>query len=149
MKRVMIAYFSRTGKTEQMAEYVAEGVRITGHDAELRKISDLKSEKDLMGLDGLVIGCPTYHRAMPGLVETFLFMAQKADLEGKVGGTFGSYTHSGDAPKLIFDTLEFVFKMNMVDLGSFNLKEHLVDTRDGMKACQEYGKAVGQKLVDG
>ena len=47
---------------------------------------------------------------------------------------------------MIFDTLEFVFKMNMVDLGSFNLKEHLVDTRDGMKACQEYGKAVGQKL---
>jgi len=146
MKRVMIAYFSRTGKTEQMAEYVAEGIRISGHDAELRKISDLKSEKDLMGLDGLVIGSPTYHRAMPGLVETFLFMAQKANLEGKVGGSFGSYTHSGDAPKMIFETLEFVFKMNMVDLGSFNLKEHLIETRDGMKACQEYGKAVGRKL---
>jgi hypothetical protein len=37
-----------------MAEYIAEGVRITGHDAELRKISDLKSEKDLMGSDGLL-----------------------------------------------------------------------------------------------
>lgn len=81
-----------------------------------------------------------------GLVETFLFLAQKAGLHGKVGGAFGSYTHSGDAPKLIFDTMEFVFKMDMIDLGSFNLKEELVGGRDGMKACQEYGKAIGKKL---
>jgi hypothetical protein len=47
---------------------------------------------------------------------------------------------------MIFDTMEFVFKMNVVDLGSFNLLEHLVDTREGMKACHDYGKAIGEKL---
>ncbi len=146
MKKVLVAYFSRTGKTQQMAEYIAEGVRISGHDAELKKISEIKSEKDLLGYDGYVVGSPTYHRAMPGLVETFLFMAQKANLADRVGGAFGSYTHSGDAPKMIFDTLEFVYKMKVVDLGSFNLLEHLVDTREGMKACHDYGKAVGEKL---
>jgi flavodoxin len=146
MKKVLVTYFSRTGKTQQMAEYIAEGVRISGHDAELKKISDIKSEKDLLGYDGYVIGSPTYHRAMPGLVETFLFTAQKANLKGKVGGAFGSYTHSGDAPKMIFDTLEFVYKMDVVELGSFNLLEHLVETREGMKACHDYGKAISQKL---
>jgi flavorubredoxin len=146
MKKILVAYFSRTGKTQQMAEYIAEGVRISGHDAELKKISEIKSGKDLLGYDGYVVGSPTYHRTMPGLVETFLFMAQKANLEGRVGGAFGSYTHSGDAPKMIFDTLEFVYKMKVVDLGSFNLLEHLVDTREGMKACHDYGKAVGEKL---
>jgi flavorubredoxin len=146
MKRVLIAYFSRTGKTQQMADYIAEGVRITGNDAEVRKISEIKNEKELTGYDGYVIGSPTYHRAMPGLVETFLFLAQKANLEGKVGGAFGSYTHSGDAPKMIFDTMEFVYKMKVVDLGSFNLLEHLVDTREGMKSCHDYGKAVGERL---
>jgi NAD(P)H dehydrogenase (quinone) len=147
MKKVLIAYFSRTGKTQQMADYIAEGVRITGNDAEVKKISEIKNEKELMGYDGYVIGSPTYHRAMPGLVETFLFLAQKAKLEGKVGGAFGSYTHSGDAPKMIFDTMEFVYKMKVVDLGSFNLLEHLVDTREGMKSCHDYGKAIGEKLV--
>jgi hypothetical protein len=83
---------------------------------------------------------------MPGIMETFLFMAQKAGLAGKVGGAFGSYTHSGDAPKIIFDTMENVYKMNVVDLGSFNLLEHLVEGMDGMKACQEYGKAIAKKL---
>ena len=146
MKKVLVSYFSRTGKTQQMAEYIAEGVRVSGNEAEVKKISDIKNEKELGGYDGYVFGSPTYHRAMPGLVETFLFLAQKAGLNGKVGGAFGSYTHSGDAPKLIFDTMEFVFKMNMVDLGSFNLKEELVDTREGMKSCQDYGRALGEKL---
>jgi len=146
MKKVLIAYISRSGKTQQMAEYVAEGVRMTGNVAEVKKITDIKSEKDLQGYDGYVFGSPTYHRAMPGIMETFLFMAQKAGLAGKVGGAFGSYTHSGDAPKIIFDTMENVYKMNVVDLGSFNLLEHLVEGMDGMKACQEYGKAIAKKL---
>ena len=146
MKKVLISYFSRTGKTQQMAEFIAEGVRISGHDAEIRKISEIKNEKELAGFDGYVFGSPTYHRAMPGLVETFLFLAQKANLSGKVGGAFGSYTHSGDAPKMIFDTMEFVYKMNVVDLGSLNLLEQVLDTREGLKACQDYGKAIGEKL---
>ena len=146
MKKVLIAYISRSGKTQQMAEYVAEGVRMTGNVAEVKKITDIKSEKDLQVYDGYVFGSPTYHRAMPGIMETFLFMAQKAGLAGKVGGAFGSYTHSGDAPKIIFDTMENVYKMNVVDLGSFNLLEHLVEGMDGMKACQEYGKAIAKKL---
>jgi flavorubredoxin len=146
MKKVLIAYISRSGKTQQMAEYVAEGVRMTGNVAEVKKITDIKSEKDLQGYDGYAFGSPTYHRAMPGIMETFLFMAQKAGLAGKVGGAFGSYTHSGDAPKIIFDTMENVYKMNVVDLGSFNLLEHLVEGMDGMKACQEYGKAIAKKL---
>ena len=147
MKKVLVSYFSRTGKTQQMAEYIAEGVRISGHDADIKKISEIKDEKELAGYDGYVIGSPTYHRTMPGIVETFLFLAQKANLAGKVGGAFGSYTHSGDAPKMIFDTMEFVYKMKVVDLGSFNLLEHLIDTRDGLKSCHDYGKAIGEKLT--
>jgi flavodoxin len=146
MKKALVTYFSRTGKTQQMAEYIAEGIRISGHDVEIKKLSEIKSEKELAGYDGYVIGSPTYHRAMPGIVETFLFLAQKANLGGKVGGTFGSYTHSGDAPKMIFETMEFVYKMNMVDLGSFNLLEHLVETREGMKSCHDYGKSIGDKM---
>ena len=146
MKKVMIAYYSRTGKTEQMAEYIAEGVRFSGHSAEIKKISEIKNEKDFSGYDGCIFGCPTYHRDMTENMKTFLFLAQKGNLGGKAGGAFGSHTHTGDAPKLIFDTMEFVYGMNMVNLGPFPLKENMVGTREGMQACQEYGKAVGKKL---
>ena len=144
--KVLIAYDSRTGHTEKMAKYMEEGVRFSGHNVEAKKITEIKSEKDLDGYDGYIFGCPTYHRDMTQTMKTFLFLAQKANLHGKVGGAFGSYTHSGDAPKYIYDTMQHVFHMNMTDLGSFNLKEGLMDKPEGMKACQDYGKVVGEKL---
>lgn len=146
MKKILVVYDSRTGKTEAMAEYIAEGIRISGNDAVLKRVTAIKNEKDLQGYDGYVFGSPTYHRDIIGSMKTFLFLVQKAKLEGKLGGAFGSYTHSGDAPKLIFDTMEYVFKMEMTDLGSFNLLENLVNTTEGLRACQAYGKAIGEKL---
>jgi len=148
MKKILIAYDSRTGNTKQMAEFIAEGVRIGGHDAELEKITAIKNEKALQGYDAYIFGCPTYHRDMTNGMKTFLFLVQKAGLEGKAGGAFGSHTHSGDAPKLIFDTMEYVFKMDMVDLGPFKLKEDIVPTGEGMRACQDYGKAMAQKVSE-
>ena len=147
MKKVLIAYLSRTGKTEKMAEYIAEGIRFTGNTAALMKISEIKNEKTLEEYDGYVFGCPTYHRDITEGMKTFLFRAKKADLIGKMGGAFGSYTHSGESAQMIFDTMQHVFKMETVNLGPLNMKEHIIDTPDGMRACQDYGKAVGQKLA--
>jgi flavodoxin len=147
MKKILVAYFSLTGKTEEMANYIAEGVRFCGHTAEVKKISEIKGEKDFEGCDGFIFGCPTYHRDMTDNMKTFLFIAQKANLEGKPGGAFGSHTHTGDAPKLIFDTMEYVYKMDVVNLGPFALKEAIVSTTEGIHSCQEYGKAVGKKLT--
>jgi len=146
MKKALVAYYSRTGQTESMAQYIAEGLRISGCDAELKKISEIKTEKDVSGYDAYVFGCPTYHRDMTENFKTFLFLAQKGDLQDKVGGAFGSHTHSGDAAKLIFDTMEFVYKMKMTNLGSFLLKEGNIDTMEGRKACQDYGKTIGEML---
>jgi len=146
MKKVLIAYDSRTGKTQQMAEYIAEGVRISGNEAMVRRITEIKNEKELHGYDGYIFGSPTYHLDMIGTMKTFLFMAQKANLAGKTGAAFGSYVHDGNAPKLIFDTMEFVFKMDVTDLGPLNLLESKLDVAEGMRTCQAYGKAVGEKM---
>lgn len=146
MKRVLVAYYSRTGLTEKMAEYVAEGVRFSGNDAVVTKIADVKDEEDFEGYDGFILGCPTYHKDMTANFKTFLFKAQKMALKNKLAGAFGSSTHSGEAPKLIFDTMEFVFKMKMTNLGPFALREEVVGTTEGMRACQDYGKAIGTQL---
>jgi flavodoxin len=147
MHKILLAYVSRTGNTETMAEYIAEGIRMVGLRADLRKISDIKNEGEIAGYDGYIFGCPTYHRDMTNGMKTFLFLAHRANLVGKIGGAFGSYTHSGESAGLIFDTMQHVFRMDMVDLGALNLKENLLDMPDGIKACQEYGKAVAGKLT--
>ncbi len=146
MKKVLIAYASRTGNTEKVANAIAEGVRMSGHEAVLKKISEVQKPEDLEGFDAYVFGCPTYHRDMTGGMKTFLFQAENVNLVGKIGGAFGSYTHSGDAPKYVYDTMQFVFKMDMTDLGHLNVLESQVATPDGLRAGQDYGRSIGAKL---
>jgi flavorubredoxin len=129
-----------------MAQFIAEGVRLAGHQAVLKKINEVQTAKDLEGYEGFVFGCPTYHRDMTAGMKQFLFIAEKANLWGKIGGAFGSYTHSGESGTMLFDTMLHVFKMDMVDLGPLSLKEAVIPTPDGTKACQDYGKAVGKKF---
>jgi flavorubredoxin len=147
MHKVLVAYISRTGMTEKMANLIAEGLRMSGQEAEVKKISKIDNEKDLAGYDGFIFGCPTYHRDMTAGMKNFLFLAQRANLTGKMGGAFCSYTHSGESGPMIFDTMQHVYKMDMVDLGALNLKEHMIDSQEGIKACQDYGKALGGKFA--
>jgi len=142
MKKILVAYLSLNGNTQRLADYMAEGIRISGCDAETKKITEIKSPDDLTGYDGYLFGCPTYHRDMPQAMKSFLFIAKQAGLQAKAGGAFGSYTHSGDAPKIIFDTLEHVFKMKVTALGSMNVLEDKIDTQEYIRACHNYAKAV-------
>jgi flavorubredoxin len=148
MHKLLVAYISRTGMTEKMASYIAEGIRMTGKEAVVKKTTEIQKDTEMQGFDGYLLGCPTYHRDMTSGMKNFLFLAQKANLVGKMGGAFCSYTHSGESGPMIFDTMQHVFKMDMVDLGALSLKEHTIDTQEGIKACQEYGKAVAAKLGD-
>jgi flavodoxin len=146
MSKVLIAYFSLSGNTEKMAGYVAEGVRFSGNEAVVRKMSDVKSANDLTGYDGYIFGSPTYYLDAPEPVKTFLFLGRKAGLEGKLGGAFGSYTHDGNAPKIVLDTMQYVFNMEPFELGPFNLKDAILESSEGMRACQDYGRVFGEKL---
>jgi len=146
MSRVLIAYFSLSGNTQKMAEYVAEGIRFSGQQVTLKKISDLKSIDDLADYDGYIFASPTYYLDVAEPVKTFLFMAKKANLEGKPGGAFGSYTHDGNAPQIVFDTMQHVFRMEPFELGPFRLKDDMLEDPEGMRACQDYGKVFGEKL---
>jgi flavodoxin len=129
-----------------MAEYLAEGIRFSGNEVELKKITEIKNEKDFQGYDGYLFGCPTYHKDITENFKTFLFLAQKGNLGGKLGGAFGSHTHSGESAGIIFDTMEHVFKMNMTSLGPFPLKEGVIVTAEGLRACQDYARDFGKKL---
>ena len=146
MKKVLIAYSSRTGTTRKMADYLAEGVRMSGNEVETAKISTLKDETAIAGYDAYLFGCPTYHKDMTGGMKQFLFKAERANLTGKVAGAFGSHTHSGEAAPMIYDTMQHVFKMDATTLGPLNLTEETMGTDDGLKACHDYAKAVTEKL---
>ncbi len=146
MEKVLIAFVSRSGNTQKMADYIAEGVRFAGKDVTLAKVASFKDENDLAGYDGYIFGCPTYHKDMTTGMKNFLFLAEKVNMVGKIAGAFGSHTHSGESAPMIFDTMQHVFKMDTIDLGPLSLTESMLATDEGMKACQDYGKALGERF---
>ena len=147
MKNILIAYSSRTQNTETMANYIAEGLRMAACNAEVKKIAELETQEALAGFDAYIFGSPTYHKDMTAGMKQFLFKAQQAGLEGKVGGAFGSHTHSGESAPMIYETMLHVFKMDMTDLGPLNLTEQMIASDEGLRACQAYGKAIGETLT--
>ena len=103
----------------------------------------IKKEEDLKGYDAYVFGSATYHGDMMKDMKTMLFLAEKADLENKIGGAYGAFGWSGEAPDRIFDTMKNIFKMDMTS-GPLRLKSaHL---GGGTVMAQDYGKEIGKKL---
>jgi NAD(P)H dehydrogenase (quinone) len=139
MAKALIVYASRAGSTKKIGELIAEGIRISGNEASVVKVNEIKKETDLDGYDAVVFGSATYHGAMMQGMKTLLFLAEKANLEGKVGGAFGAFGWSGEAPGRIFDTMENIFKMKMVS-GPLRLKS--ASLGGGIQMAQDYGKEI-------
>ena len=56
MSMVLISYFSKSGNTKQMAEYIKEGFEsLDDVDVDLKKVQDT-TIKDLRSSDGIIIG---------------------------------------------------------------------------------------------
>ncbi len=145
--RFLVIYGSVGGHTEQMAGYIAEGIRFGGAEADVAKFTDVREPADFAGYDGYVIGGPTYHKDLLHGMKAWLFKVKEAGLEGKVGGAFGSHTHSGEGPVILHDTMNYVFKMNMADLGPFRMVESQIGTPAGMKDCQQFGRALAERTA--
>lgn len=139
MGKVLIVYATRAEETGKIAELMAEGIRMSGHEAVLKKTGEIKSEEDLKGYDGYAFGSATYHGEMITSMKQILFIAERAGLKDKPGGAFGAYGWSGEAPGRIFDTMEHIFGMKMV-AAPLMLKASWI--QGGMQAAQAYGKSI-------
>ena len=144
MAKVLVVYATRTSSTRDIADLVAEGIRFSGNVAVIVEVKDIKSEADFQGYDGYVFGSPTYHGEMLQPMKTMLFLAEKANLEGKVGGAFGAHGWSTEAQDRIYNTMKEDFKMDM-DKGPLLLKS--ASLGGGVQMAQEYGKVIGSKLT--
>ncbi len=139
MGTILIVYSSRVNETKGIAELIAEGARQAGHQVEVKTAKQINSENDLAGFDAYVFGSPTYHGEMLPSMKQLLFMAERAPLKDKPGGAFGAYGWSGEANKRIFDTMNYIFKMNMVS-SPLMIKASWVE--DGVDTAQSYGKEI-------
>jgi flavorubredoxin len=143
MAKALIVYATRSGETQQIGELIAEGIRFAGHEAEVVAVKAIKKETDLEGYEAYVFGSATYHGEMLQAMKTFLFLAENANLEGKVGGAFGAFGWSGEANDRIFNTMKHILKMNMVG-DTLRLKSSSLG--GGIQMAQDYGREIAKKL---
>ena len=143
MAKALIVYATRAGETQRIGELIAEGLRFSGIDATVKNVKDISKETDLQGYDAVVLGAATYHGDMMQGMKTLLFLAEKANLEAKVGGAFGAFGWSGEAPDRIFNTMKNIFKMAMT---SDPLRLKSSSLGGGLEMAQDYGREIAQKL---
>lgn len=143
MPKVLIVYASRTGETQKIGELIAEGLRFAMADVTLQDVTDVKEPADIAGYDAYLFGSSTYHGEMMSRMKTFLFLAERAGLQGKKGGTFGSFGWSGEAAERIFATMKNIYGM---DMARSPLMLKAASLGGGIRMAHDYGREIAAML---
>lgn len=88
--KISILYSSRTGKTERIANLIAEGVkRVEGIEVKLMKLDEVDKEY-IESSDGIIFGTPTYYANMSWEMKKWIDESSSYNLEGKLGAAFST-----------------------------------------------------------
>ncbi|MCK4727836.1 MAG: NAD(P)H-dependent oxidoreductase [Desulfobacterales bacterium] len=152
MSKVLISYFSKSGNTEKMAEYIKEGLDSLGDvDVDLKKVQDT-TIKDLRSSDGIVIGSPTYFGVMATEVKELMDKSIQCygKLVGRVGGAFSSSGMIGGGNETtIMSILQGLLIHGMIVQGvqkgnHYGPVSVGAPNEDVQKECVQYGKMIGE-----
>jgi NAD(P)H dehydrogenase (quinone) len=83
MPKVLVAYYSKTGNTKQVAEAIVKGAKsVKGVTVEVKKIEDINA-KEAVEADAFAFGSPSYFSIMSGplltLLTEFYFVREKLE----------------------------------------------------------------------
>lgn len=150
-KQLLIIYYTGTGKTQWMAQNIADGAREQGISVTVLPVEDCTIE-DLRITDGIVIGSPTYFSNMAWQVkklvdESITLYRRDHLLQGKVAGCF---TSSGTRPdgKDCIKTIEVAFghhhRMKMLE-GIVRVSNDPNTKIEQL--CKNYGRRIAKALT--
>jgi NAD(P)H dehydrogenase (quinone) len=119
--RVLIAYHSLRGTTEQMARAVADGVRQEpGTIAVVKRVEEVTKE-DLQAADGIILGSPTYFANIAGRMKVAIDdwnWKLKVDFTDKVGAAFATGGgQTGGKEHVVVSLVLFMLNNRMVVAG--------------------------------
>lgn len=147
MAKLLIAYYSRSGNTEKMAELIEEGASLDGGVVSRKSVADVTAE-ELLEYDGILLGSPTYYGSMAAEVKKLLDESVRlhGKLEGKVGGAFSSAANIGGGNETtIMDILKALLIHGMIIRGDSS-GDHYGPVSIGAPdkraeaQCRRYGK---------
>lgn len=146
-KTLVVFYMSSYGNTARMAEEISEGagdvegVRVSLYDLQggaTESFVNLIEEAD-----ALLFGSPTINGDAVKPIWDLLSSLAVVNLEGKLGGAFGSYGWTGEAVRMIEDRMRGL-KMRIPYDG---VRVKLIPNEDELQTCRQFGKQIAETLL--
>lgn len=145
--RVFIPYVSAYHKTGVIAEKIGEGIKKAGDvevdicDIEMMSLGDL--DERIARANGIIVGSPTINQnILLPIYKLFAIINPLRD-KGKLAGAFGSYGWSGEASKMINNSLQQL-KLKVLDDGVF---VKFSPNSEEQQQALEYGEKFGQEMM--
>ena len=151
MVEVLVLYYSRTGRTDVLANAVAEGARsVRGVTATVKRV-DCATMYDFISCDAVAFGSPNYFGYMAGLMKTFFDTA--LSIRDKVTGKPAvAFTSGGSSSDTALKSLENMIASFKLEKAADGVAAQVDRAEKGPKekdvaACKKLGEALAKATV--
>ena len=147
MVDVLILYYSRTGRTEALANAIAEGVESVDEASAKVKRVDYATIHDFVNCDAVAFGSPNYFSYMAGLLKDFFDKALtvRERVSGKPSVAFTSGGGSSDSALLSLERMISSFRLDKVADGIASQGE---PSEEDLKNCRRLGEALAKRALE-
>jgi len=143
---VLILYYSRTGRTETLANAIAEGARTVKDVSVSVKRVDYATVNDLITCDAVAFGSPNYFSYMAGLMKHFFDQALsiREKVTGKPAAAFTSGGGSSNSALLSLENMISSFRLQKVAEG---IASQGAPNENDLAACKKLGEALAKAAI--
>ena len=100
MVKVLVAYDTKYGNTQRVAELIAEGLKAAGAEAVVENMKKVNVD-EAVGFDAILIGSPNHMGRPTRTFKKFVGKLQKANLKDKTLAAFDTYVGQKDEKEII------------------------------------------------
>ncbi|MCK5113570.1 MAG: flavodoxin domain-containing protein [Phycisphaerae bacterium] len=144
--KVVVVYDSMWGSSQKMARAIEEGLSDGGAKVKMFPMHDSHRSDvitDLLEAGGFVVGSATMNNGiLPSIADVMCYL-KGLKPRNLVGGAFGSYGWSGEAPKILNATLE---EMG-VEIAAAPLRVMYVPDDKQISKSREFGLNIAKKMM--
>jgi multimeric flavodoxin WrbA len=144
---VLILYYTRGGRTEALANAIAEGVNgVDGVSAKLKRV-DYATVNDFVSCDAIALGSPNYFSYMAGLMKDFFDRALsiRERVTGKPAAAFTSGGGSSNSALLTLERMISSFRLEKVADG---IVSQGTPNKPDLAICRKLGEALAEAAIN-
>jgi flavorubredoxin len=147
-RKAVIVYDTMWHSTEKMAKAIADGLTDEGVSVKMCNLKfNHRSEvmTEILDARAVIVGSSTLNNGILPTVADILCYLKGLKPTGRIGAAFGSYGWSGEAVKIIGQSLEDM-KFGLPEPG---IRVKFAPTHEDLAKCRELGEKLGRAVVAG